>query len=434
MTYFAITAQYPVFTDTDGTPLENGYIYIGQQGANPITNPLTAYWDDGLLYPAGQPIRTLAGAPNRNGSPAPIFVPGEFSILVRDKNGVQVYYSATGIKNYTAATLEDRRNYMINGDFSVFQRGLIPDRWQFIESGWTGTYVATTFVQTDSVIDTNPRAYMKLDNSGSSALASDELRYVHIIEDVSIFSGKNIILSFYAKAGTDGRTKFATSIDMLKSSALTSTAYYSQGLGVTTHNLTADWMLYTVIVSLPKIANTGGEFIPDFTDSGLVINLWLLAGTDYDDQTNSLGYETGELHITDLRVNLGTQRITGNDRTWEEEFELCQRYYEKSYSYDVTPGAVNNDGRVFLAAANADEFLPSQDFLKSKRHADPTITIYSPQTLNKNGFVWRIGTGDIAVAFTEPSQNRIEYIELGVVKTDGDNYSYHFTADAEFTL
>lgn len=435
MTYFAITAQYPVFTELNGTPLENGYIYIGEAGKNPVTNPITAYWDDGLLYPAAQPIRTLAGAPNRGGSPSAIFCNSEFSILVNDKNGNQVYYSATGIKNYTAATLEDRKNYIMNGKFNIIQRGITnnPDRWQLADSGYTGSQTTYTFTLSDSTIPTNPTAYQVLDYAGSSALVTDYVKYYEVIEDVSTFSGKDIILSFYAKSGTDGRSEFSTSFDLLKSSSYTSTAYYAQGIGVTKHELTGDWTQYSVILSVPPIANTGGESIPNFVDSGLVVNFWLAAGTDYDDQTNELGRAAGELHITDVRINLGTQIITGNDRTFNEELALCQRYYEKSYNYADIPGANTLTGSIFLTAANADEFLPTHPFLVKKR-INPVVTLWSPSAADQIDEVLHIGTGDVAVVSTDASEANINTIEIGVAKTDTENYRYHYAADAEFVL
>lgn len=96
MTYYPVQSPYPIFNDEDGTPLEDGYIYIGEAYQNPITNPITASWDTSGLYPAAQPIRTIGGYPDRNGSPGIIYVNAgafeDYSILVNDKNGNQVYF------------------------------------------------------------------------------------------------------------------------------------------------------------------------------------------------------------------------------------------------------------------------------------------------------------------------------------------------------
>jgi len=95
MTTLSIQPPYPIFTDTDGQPLENGYVWIGTANQNPITNPITAYWDAALTVPAAQPIRTLNGYPANAGTPARLYVNSDYSIQVQNKNG-SVVYSAPG--------------------------------------------------------------------------------------------------------------------------------------------------------------------------------------------------------------------------------------------------------------------------------------------------------------------------------------------------
>jgi hypothetical protein len=79
-----------VYTDTDGTPLEDGYIFIGVEGLNPKTNPLQAYWDVDLTVPATN-IRTKGGYASNNGTPGRLFVSAEYSILVKNKAGEIIY-------------------------------------------------------------------------------------------------------------------------------------------------------------------------------------------------------------------------------------------------------------------------------------------------------------------------------------------------------
>jgi hypothetical protein len=89
----SILPQYPIWSEIDGSPLEDGYIYIGIAGLNAESNPQTVYWDGALFVTAAQPIRTLNGYPARSGSPAMMYVAGDFSIVVRDKAGVLIYAS-----------------------------------------------------------------------------------------------------------------------------------------------------------------------------------------------------------------------------------------------------------------------------------------------------------------------------------------------------
>ena len=96
MTTLQITGPYPIFTDLDGTPLDDGYIFIGDANDDPETNPQQVYWDANLTIPATQPIRTSNGYAYRNGSPALIYTSGDFSITIRNKRNEFVLYSPVG--------------------------------------------------------------------------------------------------------------------------------------------------------------------------------------------------------------------------------------------------------------------------------------------------------------------------------------------------
>ncbi|MCK5604454.1 hypothetical protein KAR91_21365 [Candidatus Pacearchaeota archaeon] len=89
-----VRKPFEVIPDTDGQPLESGYVYIGTSGADPVLNPITVYWDLGLTVVAAQPIRTLNGFYSQNGAPGTPYVDADdYSILVKNKNDVQVYNS-----------------------------------------------------------------------------------------------------------------------------------------------------------------------------------------------------------------------------------------------------------------------------------------------------------------------------------------------------
>lgn len=93
MSAIKVNPPYPVFVDIDGQPLEAGYIWIGTANLDPQTNPINVYWDAALTIAAPQPIRTLAGYPSRNGTPARFYAGGNYSIRVMNKNGSTLYTS-----------------------------------------------------------------------------------------------------------------------------------------------------------------------------------------------------------------------------------------------------------------------------------------------------------------------------------------------------
>jgi hypothetical protein len=96
MATIQLAPPYPVFTDKNGDPLDNGYLYFGVIDLNPETNPIQVYYDSTFTQPVAQPIRTSNGYPMRNGAPALIFAGSQFSVTVRDKNSDLVIYSPVG--------------------------------------------------------------------------------------------------------------------------------------------------------------------------------------------------------------------------------------------------------------------------------------------------------------------------------------------------
>jgi hypothetical protein len=103
MSAVSVNPPFPIFTDTDGQPLENGYIWIGTVNLDPQGNPITVYWDSALTQVAGQPIRTSGGYPVRNGSPARIYTGSDYSIRVQNKNGSTVYSASAATEFMSAA-------------------------------------------------------------------------------------------------------------------------------------------------------------------------------------------------------------------------------------------------------------------------------------------------------------------------------------------
>ena len=80
-----IKQPFQYFADSDGTALEDGYIYIGVAGFNAETAPKLVYWDRELTIVAPQPLRTVNGRIVRSGAAAAVFTSLAYSITVRDK-------------------------------------------------------------------------------------------------------------------------------------------------------------------------------------------------------------------------------------------------------------------------------------------------------------------------------------------------------------
>lgn len=172
MTYFPVENPYNIFTETDGTPLENGYIYIGEANLNPITNPITVYWDSAGLYPAAQPIRTVNGYPSRNGAAAKIYVNAgayeDYSIIVKNHHLRTVFYvrstlTAISIQGTTVDLIDDLRSIEGYGQ-SLYVRG-----HSTIGDGGQGTFEWTDGAAPGTYVDNNGTIIVPTGGDGSGA-------------------------------------------------------------------------------------------------------------------------------------------------------------------------------------------------------------------------------------------------------------------------
>ena len=115
MTTNSVSVPFPIFTDIDGNPLELGNIYIGQPNLDPQTSPKNAYWDAAMTLQASQPIQTRGGYPVRSGTPARIYVDGDYSIKVNNRNGTLIYSAPTRTEQLDSAVV----NYTPSGTGAV---------------------------------------------------------------------------------------------------------------------------------------------------------------------------------------------------------------------------------------------------------------------------------------------------------------------------
>lgn len=83
---------FDYFSDQKGEALDEGYVWIGQANKDPRQFPIPVYFDAALTIPAAVPLRTNAGYIVRGNSPTLLYIGGNYSILVQDKKGRQVYY------------------------------------------------------------------------------------------------------------------------------------------------------------------------------------------------------------------------------------------------------------------------------------------------------------------------------------------------------
>lgn len=96
MSAVTVNTPYPTFTDIDGQPLEDGYVWIGVSGLEPQANPQTAYWDAALTQVVTQPVRTRGGYPLNGTAIGRLYTGSSYSIKVQNKNSSTLVLDLTG--------------------------------------------------------------------------------------------------------------------------------------------------------------------------------------------------------------------------------------------------------------------------------------------------------------------------------------------------
>ena len=245
-----------------------------------------------------------------------------------------------------------RRNYLINGNFSIWQRGtsftasvVTSDLWSNAHGGdCTKTASRGSFTVGQTDVPGNPRYFFRTVVSTTGSSASTYCQLFQSIESVQSLSGRKLTLSFWAKADSnkDMGIRFVQSFGTGGSSAV-------DGIGTTTVSLTSSWKKYIVNIDIPSIS---GKVIGTSETDGLVLAFAFSAGSTYT--TNmGVGLQSGTFDIAQVQVEEGNEATPFEDRHIGIEILLCQRYYCKSYALTTNPGTVTTAGEFYRSFDNA---------------------------------------------------------------------------------
>jgi hypothetical protein len=218
--------------------------------------------------------------------------------------------ASTGLR--WQGSYEAGKNKCINGDFSIWQRGTsfsanvyTADRWQ-TQTDKTLTVSRESFTAgTAPVAGYEGTFFLRQTYSAGGNYGALQTK----LEDVRLFAGQTITLSYWAKA--DATYSNTPSISQNFGSG-GSTAVGTNG---TTHNITTTWTRYSSVITVPSIS---GKTIG--TSSFLMLQPILI---------ESAGART--IDIWGVQVEAGSvatafQTATG---TLQGELAACQRYFQR---------------------------------------------------------------------------------------------------------
>lgn len=356
------------------------------------------------------------------------------------------------------------KNKVINGDFAVDQYNApatllnplanatcFTDRWNFTSASTVTLKGQRNYNSGTIGFPAYFNSFFGFENNTAVTLsASENVGIQHRIEGNSVANwqwglatSRDAYLSFWVRTSVSGT--YGISIQNNANDQSFVTSYTIAAGAVNT------WTKIAIKIASP----TTGTFLKD-TGLGIRIRFSLGCGTTFQTGTTN-AWQSGNFHaptgaVSWVGIAGATWYLTGvqledseqtgsiatdfEDPPFATKLALCQRFFEKSYSYDVVPGTVTADGalaaRTVLASETSSFF--NIGFAVPKR-LPPTVQWYSPVT----GTIGRIrdvtNGADITVTGI-PTTTGISSANVGGVThaatgAAGDLHTTHFTASSE---
>lgn len=233
----------------------------------------------------------------------------------------------TGPVGAVAPLSRGSRNVIINGDFSVNQRGYLSttnggychDRWLLAPYDGTITYMATPAALGE--LPESARSYASIQTTGAT-LAAGYTQWVNRLEGVKTLSGKWVTLSFWAKGAVD-RLNVGFHFTQVFGTGGSPSASVRTALPMVTIGTT--WARYSMTGFLPSITGlTTGTAGNDYVNCVF----WTSAGRDQP-LPGPVGIQNSTIHIWGVQLEEGQVATTFEQKPYAMELRACQRYYQK---------------------------------------------------------------------------------------------------------
>jgi hypothetical protein len=321
------------------------------------------------------------------------------------------------------------RNKIINGNFDIWQRGTslasgtgfryLADRFQNNSTGSTYTASQQSFTVGQTDVPNNPSFFYRTVVS-SVAGNNNQTTFIQGIEGVETLAGKTATLSFYAKADSSKNISIEFG-QVFGTGGIPSSNV--DGIGVQKLSLTTSWQKFTVTANIPSIS---GKTIVTDNNNNLTCVFWLDAGSNWNSRTNSLGQQSGTFDIAQVQLEEGSVATPFELRPIGTELALCQRYYEKSYRYDVNPATATSNSEVKGSRQNGGG-VAYVKYSVTKR-SQPTVTIYSRTGVSGNVFNQATSLDEVG---TVQDNGETAFNVFPTTSTISQAYSFQWTSESE---
>ena len=312
------------------------------------------------------------------------------------------------------------RNYIINGQFQVWQRAttsgsttsdgyLAADRWRTSASGATYTFSRQEFTLGQTDVPSHPTYFGRF-----AVTTGDDHVNIHTrIEDVKRIQGQ-VTLSFWAK----GSNPAGGNIQINRTQQFGSGGSADVQAEIDTFTVDGTWTKKTFTFTLPSI-------------SGKTIGGGSYLGIDFRQPAGDDGSAAWTLDITNVQLELGATATDFEMRSYGDELARCQRYFCKSWNSDVAVGTDSGVGvRGYRNNGTARSDMPCDVWFPVEMRTTPTMTCYN----SSSPVAGKVQNGGGTSNFTYwmgLSAKGTYGIGSADNLADGAWYAFHFTSDAE---
>ena len=312
------------------------------------------------------------------------------------------------------------RNYIINGQFQVWQRAttsgsttsdgyLAADRWRTSASGATYTFSRQEFTLGQTDVPSHPTYFGRF-----AVTTGDDHVNIHTrIEDVKRIQGQ-VTLSFWAK----GSNPAGGNIQINRTQQFGSGGSADVQAEIDTFTVDGTWTKKTFTFTLPSI-------------SGKTIGGGSYLGIDFRQPAGDDGSAAWTLDITNVQLELGATATDFEMRSYGDELARCQRYFCKSWNSDVAVGTDSGVGvRGYRNNGTARSDMPCDVWFPVEMRTTPTMTCYNSSSPVAGKVQNGGGTSNFTYWFGLSAKGTYG-IGSADNLADGAWYAFHFTSDAE---
>lgn len=308
------------------------------------------------------------------------------------------------------AITDKRRNLLINGNFDFWQRGdSLTTTSAYGADRWRGGSAIDTQVRRDRTYSAGLPIGSTYGNEVTSLAGGGT--FIQRIESASLvgLEGKSVTLSF--KAGLVSGT---TALDITIRRA----------------NAPDNWTSNTVMYTSPSLG-TPAAHTGTYTTFSYTFTVTQAMVTNGFDVEISGDATVWSIMYSQMMLTEGAPgqefRLAGAD--YAEEFELCERYFCKSYPTGHYPGSTTAGSTgIPTMYTTAGNYFSGHIPFKSRMRATPSVSIYNQGTGTISQARGVTGGGAVACTAQFPSESGFSiFTTVGVT----DVYGFHWAADAE---